>query len=279
MHVLNQIAAFVTQFVTPIYVLRAPLIAAITAFLFLSVPDQTLEIYRALALDRGKFAPQITMSVLTLVLASVAIWYLGRLLTLRWQQEQLSVHSVTGGLLRWMPRFIGALPLFGAAVGTVTAARRFSALTVPDNAQLQGTLDVIKAAGVEFTAAKSILYWAGGAYVGLGLLLILLTFLRSYGKHWKYEQPSPMLFGPYTRILFYVVTFGLVIAFSAMFVGDARTYGALATTLGAFTIFNLFVLCFAFFLSVLCNIYDRTHFPALSLLIVVATLSTAVRPQ
>ncbi len=277
MHYLNRIAAFVTQFVTPIYVLRAPLIAALTGFVFLSYPDQTLEIYRALALDRAEFAPQITLAFVTLTIACIAIWYLGRLLTLRWQQEQLAVHSVTGMLLRWLPRLIGALPLFGAALGLVAAARRFQPLEVPEwiDAQMPGTLDVIKSAGVEFEAARSLLFWAGGLCVGLGLLLILLTFLRSYGKHWKYETPSPMLFGPYTRILFYLVAFGLVIAFSALFVGDAREYGALATSLGAFTIFNLFLLCFTFFLCVLTNIYDRTHFPALSLIVVGALLSTA----
>jgi hypothetical protein len=277
MQVLNRIAAFVTQFVTPIYVLRAPLIAAITAYLFLSTPDQTLEIYRALALDRAKFAPQIGLSFATLTLASIVIWYLGRLLTLRWQQEQLSVNSVTGILLRWLPRVIGALPLFGAAVGLVAAARKFSTTSIPDwiDAQMPGTLEVIKSAAAEFDAARALLFWAAGIAAGLGLLLILLTFLRSFRKQWKYETPSPMLFGPYTRVLFYVIVFGLVITFSGLFAGEPREYGRLATSLGAFTIFNLFILCFAFFLCVLTNIYDRTHFPALSLIVVGALLSTA----
>jgi hypothetical protein len=277
MNVLNRIAAFVTQFVTPIYVLRAPIIAALAAVVFLTMPDQTLEIYRAMALDRMKFAPQIGLAFFTLVIASIIIWYLGRLLTLRWQQEQLSIESPTGIMLRWLPRIVGALPLFGAAIGMWTAAKRFAPLEIPTwiDAQMPGTLETINNVATEYTEARQLLFWAAGICTGLGLLLILLTFLRSYQKQWKYETPSPWLFGGWTRVVFYVVNFGLVIAFSALFVGEISEYGRIATTLGGFTIFNLFIICFTFFLCVLTNIYDRTHFPALSLLVGCAVLSTA----
>lgn len=277
MNALNRVATFVTQFVTPVYVVRAPLIAASAAVAFLTMPAQSLELYRALALDRVKFAPQILLAFLTLFIASLLLWQLGRILTLRWQPEQLPTPTITGFMLRWLPRLVGAMPLFGASYGAFRAADRFASFEIPEwiEAQMPGTLATIREADAAYTQANELLHVAAGIAAGLGVLLIAITFMRSAGKRWKYETPNVWLFGLPTRIIFYLLAGGLVAAFSAYFFGDPSKYGLLANYLGTFTIFNLFIICLAFFLSALTNIYDRSNVPALSLLIGLGLVSTA----
>ena len=277
MNGLNRVMAFITQFVTPIYVLRAPIIAVIFGSVLLALPGQVLEIMRALALDRAKFMPQILLAYATLFVAGVFIWYLGRSLTYRWQPEGVSENSVTGGLLRWLPRLIGATPLFAAAIGLWRAGELLTPIDLPPwvESVMPDLVPTIRAAADEFAFAHQLLVVGALIAVALGLLLMLLTFLRSYGKPDTHESPNAWVYGAPTRLFFYALTVALVAAFSAFFFGDATKYGLLANQLGTFAIFNLFLICFAFFLTVMTNIYDRTHFPALSLVVLVSLLSTA----
>lgn len=277
MSTLNRVASVVGEFVTPIYVVRAPLIAAGAAVAFLTLPGQTLELYRALALDRVKFAPQILLAFLTLFIASLLLWQLGRILTLRWQRDQLMSRSISGFMLRWLPRLIGSLPLFAAAIGMVRSADRFITFEIPEwiEAQMPGTISTIREADAAYAQANELLHVAAWIAAGLGVLLIAITFIRSAGRQWKYETPNPWLFGLPVRIIFYLLAAGLTLAFSAYFFGDPTKYGLLANYLGSFAIFNLFIICLAFFLSALTNIYDRSNVPALSLLITLGLVATA----
>ena len=277
MRFLNWIAGVLTPVVTPIYVLRAMLIAVALASIMLSVPDQTIEMYRSLALDRDARMPQIVLAFVTLTFAGALIWYIGRNLTLRWQQDALSASGTTGFLLRWLPRFLGAMPLFAAAIGLSKAAKALRPIDMPAwvEAQMPGIVETVQAAAAAHAATRERLWTAAATATVIGLLLILATYLRSYRKQWKYALPSPWLFGLPIRLFFYALTLGLVILFSATFLGSPGRYGIIADQLGAFAIFNLFVICLAFFLSFTTNLYDRTKFPALSLLIVIALLSTA----
>jgi len=83
MNAINRFMTFISQFVTPIYVLRAPIIAVLFCSTLLAFPDQALEIMRALALDRARYWPQIVLAFATLFAAGVFIWFLGRALTYR----------------------------------------------------------------------------------------------------------------------------------------------------------------------------------------------------
>ncbi len=277
MRFLNWISDVLTPVVTPIYVLRAMIIAVALASVMLAVPDQSIEMYRSLALDRDAKIPQIVLAFVTLTLTGGLIWYIGRNLTLRWQQDALSASGTTGVLLRWLPRLLGAMPLFAAAVGLAKAAKALRPIDVPAwvEAQMPSIVQTIQAAADAHTLTRERLWTAAGIAAGIGFLLILVTFLRSYRKHWKYALPSPWLFGLPIRLFFYALTLGLVILFSATFLGSPGRYGIIADQLGAFTIFNLFVICLAFFLSFTTNLYDRTRFPALSLIIAIGILSTA----
>lgn len=277
MEFLNWVANLLKHVVTPIYVLRAMIIAVVLASVMLAVPEQTIEMYRSLALDRDARMPQIVLAFITLTLASALIWYIGRNLTLRWQQDALLATDATGVMLRWLPRLLGATPLFAAAAGLWAAGRALRPIDMPTwvQAQMPSVAQTVVAAAEAHAQTRERLYTAAAMAAGIGLLLILATFLRSYRKHWKYALPNPWLFGLPIRLFFYALTFALVLLFSATFLGSPGRYGIIAEQLGAFTIFNLFVICLAFFLSFTTNLYDRTRFPALSLIVLVGLGATA----
>lgn len=277
MDLLKKIAGYITEFVTPIYVLRAPLTAAILAFIALSVPYQMYEIFRAMALDRADKWPEIILAFGTLFLAGLLLWYIGRNLTLLWQPEEVDKRTLQGELLRWLPRICGALPLFGSAVGLLQAARSLRAIETPPwlNAQTPEILVAIEAAKAAHESARQILHFGAGLAAFLGLVIIAFTVVRGFRKQWRFERPNAWLFSLPARIFFYVITVGFVLAFSFSFLGSPESYGRIADFLGTFTIFNLFLICFSFFLAALTNIYDRSQFPALSVLAVVAIGATA----
>ena len=277
MNVLNRVMTFITQFVTPIYVLRAPIIAVVFGSVLLALPDQALEIMRALALDRSRFWPQIVLAFATLFFAGAFIWYLGRALTFRWLPAEISQNNVTGFMSRWLPRVLGATPLLAAALGQWRAGELLTPITLTPwiESAMPDLVPTVRAAAEEFAFSQQLLLIGSLIALGLGALLILITFLRTYGRPERHLNPNPWVYGAPTRLFFFVFTTALVAAFSGYFLGDPTKYGLLANQLGTFAIFNLFLICFAFFLTVLTNIYDRTHFPAFSLVLIVAFLSTA----
>ena len=115
--ILSDAARIINQFVAPIHILRGSLIASVIAFIGLSVPAQTIEIYRALALDWQLMLPQIILASVTLIIACTVIWYIARNATLRWHSDNVQSQSIAGFFLRWLPRLLGALPLLGGGRG------------------------------------------------------------------------------------------------------------------------------------------------------------------
>lgn len=277
MTAINRIADTITEVVMPVYVLRAPLIVSAACAGMLAWPAQTLEIYRAIALDHVNKGPQILLAFVTLFLAGTLIWYLGRNLTLRWQKNELVQPTLSGVLLRWGPRILGALPLFGAATGLWQAGQNIKRIVVPDfvRAQMPASVGPLADASYGYDVAQKMLYYGAGIAAALGVVLILITFLRAYRMHWKYEQPNPWLFSLPVRLGFHALNLGLVIAFSAFFIGAPVNHGLLADSIGAFAIFNIFMICLVFFLCALTNLYDATRFPALSLIVICAIGATA----
>ncbi|MBI1384183.1 MAG: hypothetical protein GC150_04660 [Rhizobiales bacterium] len=274
---LDRLQDFFSQIATPFYVLRAPLIAALAAATFLAGPDQALEIYRALALDAGNQRSQIVLAITTLVLASVVIWYIARNLTLIWQQGSLVDHGLQTRLLRWMPRLIGAIPLAAAAVGMVRAAMDIPKIRVPASIeqQIPGLLDDILVAEASLNHAYGILTRGAWLMGGLAVALIVLTHLRSYHRLWVHEKPNPLLFSFGVRSVLTMFALVFSLALGAFYLFDPVSLSIVAGELGAFAIFNIFVLCFAFTLAFLTNIYDRTNVPVLSILGIVAIVSSA----
>ena len=276
---LDRLAVIVAQLITPLYVLRAPIFATSFFTAVVTVPDLVQEVFRVLAADYRQAWLQIALAFLSLVTFSVLVWYLGRLLTLRWQAEQLSRRSIRGFLLRWLPRLLAAVPLLAAAYGQWRASATLATFEIPPwfEAQMPTALPTFAAARSEYDLARQNLYAGAGLSALLGLLLIVGTSFD--GKVASVDKSGtlrgPWLFGWPVRVGVYGVTLILVAGFSTYFLSDPVHYGQIATTLGTLAIFNLFMMCFAFYLCVLTNIYDRTNIPALSLLVIAGAFFTA----
>ena len=267
----------ITKVVTPFYVLRAPLIAAAGGAVMLSMPSQAQEIYRALALGPGESRLQIILAFVTLGLAGTFIWYVGRNLTLQWRQATLASGGVESWLLRWMPRLIGCVPIIGAGIGLRRAAEGIPNLQLPDRIQqnIPGLLEEILAARTELQTAQSALLTGVAICAAMAVVLLVVTYVRSRKRQWKYERPNQVLFSLGVRSTFSLMALAMAGGLTAFFLVSPRHLSWFAGQVGALAIFNTFMICSAFFLGFLTNIYDRTRVPVLSGLAIVALLSSA----
>lgn len=274
MSVLDKIKSVFVHIATPFYVLRAPIIAAGVAAVMLSTPDQALEIYRAMALGLGDSAIQIALAFVTLALQGLLIWYIGRNLTLLWQQNEL---SAGGFLVKWLPRIVAIVPMVAAAIGLWRAAGGIPSITVPESIEekIPGLLDEVAAARSQMDEAFYVLQIGAAICIFMAIVLIVITYLRSLRKQWKYEKPNRLLFSLGARSFFSVVALALAGGLIAFFFVNPRELSAVAGDVGALAIFNVFVICLAFFLGVLTNFYDRTSVPVLSVIVIMALIATA----
>ncbi len=108
---------YLAQFFDACRVLRAPLLVSLFAFVALSLPPQTREVYRVLADDFPNQHWQVALGFVALLVASGFIWHCGRQATLIERQKMLERPDIEGALLRWMPRLLAALVPLGAALG------------------------------------------------------------------------------------------------------------------------------------------------------------------
>jgi hypothetical protein len=77
---------------------------ALFAFVVLSVPLQTREVYRVLADDFPNQRWQVAFGFIGLLVAAGFIWHCGRMATLVQRRHVLMQSSFEGTLLRWLPR-------------------------------------------------------------------------------------------------------------------------------------------------------------------------------
>ncbi len=274
---LSRASGFISQFVVPFSELRGPLVASVIAFIGLSFPAQTIEIYRALALDRQVFLPQISLAISSLLLSSIVIWYIARNFTLRWQAREMQSHTIAGLLLRWLPRILGALPLLGAGIGVLMAAKRIDTITIAPwfNAQMKDVYPHLDEASRTFSGAQVFLTTAGYSLCALAVLFVVLTYLRSRNKFNKYDNPNRFLFGralPLTTLFLVVCA---VIAFCIYYALEPNAASELAIQIGSLAIFNIFIVCLAFTLGYFTLIHHQTKFPVITVLVIVAFISTA----
>lgn len=108
----NQLKPFV-QF--SIY-LKVPLTIAVVSFVFFSQIDQTIEVYRAIALDTNII--QASFSTVFVFLLSVTVWFSARLLE-TWYQDNLPefYKPELKFLYKNAPRWLGITPLGSLAFG------------------------------------------------------------------------------------------------------------------------------------------------------------------
>ena len=104
-------------------VIRAPLFIALFTSVGLFLPEQTREVYRILAQPwRAYGSIQMVFAGLTLVLATLTPWIIGRHLTYLYARDLLRQDNVAGLLTRWLPRICGAMIPLGLALGLFIAA-------------------------------------------------------------------------------------------------------------------------------------------------------------
>lgn len=96
--------------------LKVPLTIAVVSFVFFSQIDQTIEVYRAIALDTNII--QASLSTFFVFLLSVTVWFSARLLE-KWYQDNLPefYKPELKFLYKNAPRWLGVTPLGSLAFG------------------------------------------------------------------------------------------------------------------------------------------------------------------
>jgi len=278
MHIVRRITgvaqlffSLVAQFFSACWIMRGPLTVAVLGFAMLSLPAQSREIYRGLASEvyahNWELAlAQIILGFVTLGVAGVFVWHCGRALTLLRRQEALPGRDFEGALLRWLPRLGGAAIPLGAALGLYWAV-----------GESQTTANLVQSLHTdhnwpEFASLLKLLEWTPrqlgiASLISLALAgaLVLAMVLRTYGKTWKYSQPSPWLLSRGAAIFSGLVALTCVLAFSF-------APPALAQTIGTVAVFNIFLVVLVVVLSNLLLIADKTGIPLFSILVAWAVL-------
>ena len=113
---IEKIGNFIENKIKPIFTtllyLRVPLTIALFSLLLFVFVDQTLDIYRSIALEND--IDKATISTLFVTILSILVWYSGRLLEYKKKtKNQL--------WLRRLPRLLGAVPLASLSLGIVRA--------------------------------------------------------------------------------------------------------------------------------------------------------------
>jgi hypothetical protein len=280
------------QFFDACFVLRAPLIVSLFAFVVLSVPPQTREVYRVLADDFPNQHWQVALGYLALLTAAGFIWYCGRQATIITLQakvaeldrlkelnqlheldplddldarnsfEKLKMPALEVKLLRWLPRVLGALVLLGAAMGLYTTIREAettaalvkSVAAKRDWPELHTVFQLIDASPGRL--------WVG-TFIALGLaaLVILVTYLRTYRG--AYKGRNMWLIGTTATICSLVIVCTCV----AMF---ALAPPVLAQSIGVVAIFGLFLAVLVVVLSNLLLLGETLHMPVIWILVAAA---------
>ncbi|HEX9881974.1 MAG TPA: hypothetical protein VGA65_05650 [Hyphomicrobium sp.] len=262
------------QFFDACFVLRAPLIVSLFAFVVLGLPPQTREVYRVLADDFPNQHWQVALGFVALLTAAGFIWYCGRQATLIALQAKLEErgdldefdesdkNEIPGfevQLLRWLPRVFAALVPLGAAMGlyttireaTTTAALVKSVAAKRDWPELHNVFQLIDASPARL--------WVG-TFIALGLavLVVLVTYLRTYGG--TYKGSNRWLISTTATICSLVIVCTCV----AMF---ALAPPLLAQSIGVVAIFGLFLAVLVVVLSNLLVLGDTLHMPVIWILV------------
>jgi hypothetical protein len=96
--------------------LRIPLTIAGVSYLFFSQIDQSVEVYRAIALNKD--ISQALLSTAFIFLLSLVIWYTARSLESCYKTP--SAQKLKGCYRSWIPRILGTIPLFGLGQGILS---------------------------------------------------------------------------------------------------------------------------------------------------------------
>lgn len=232
--------------------IRAPLLVAVLGLIALSVPPQTREIFRSLALDAGPNAAIIVLTTLTLLVTIVAIWALSFTLS-----NGVSAVPFARYLVSSVPAAL--LPL-GMALGIYRASNE---VKLVGTGQPIGTIDQsVQAAIDNINTLPMTLTIVALLCLVLALLVLLLPPILFVQKPVDIAFVDRLNFRAVSLPL-YAIGIAIWLAFAFGPLGAPRM-------LGSITIFLAFILLLAVCFSELSRLHDRRGFPALSGLAVLA---------
>jgi hypothetical protein len=235
--------------------IRAPLFVALTGFFVFSVPPQTREIFRSLALDARSQTEIIVVSSLALLVATLAIWALC---------FTLANDSADPFARRLASSTSAALLPLGMALGTYWAGMevKLVGLGQPAGAIEQGVQDAIASLN---TLPETLTVVAALCLVLTLVVLLLppLLFLRN--------RPTSELAD---RLSFRTLSLPLYGVGVAVWLGLAFEPLRAPRALGSISVFLFFIILLAVCISELSRFHQRHGIPAISMLLVFAlTLS------
>ena len=246
-------AAWVRDVLTAVRIMRMPLIIALVAAAILALPDQILEVYRALAekvvysqftektpqtwLGRLRFMAtdgEILFGAAGLLLMSLGIWRMARSIARR-LSDLVPWHSRTAAaIVTWAPRLLGALPLFAVAAALTSSmpAQTFTPQRLDELlTRLQQRMwiddayaihEMVKSAG----DCRLLLQYAAWASLGLAIALLVLPSLRTRRAA---AEPRSRSRSAIRLIAHILLVAGSVAAFMLYPVRLPQTIGVLAT--------------------------------------------------
>lgn len=125
-----QIKEFGTDFFEPflkvLVNLWVPAFTAVLSFIFFFLIPQTLEIYRVFALNPCQEVIRIICSFISIFILSLLIWYSGRNLLLKEDEKPDDSNSFLNRAKKWLPRFLGCLPIVALGLGLLKAKNGIS---------------------------------------------------------------------------------------------------------------------------------------------------------
>ncbi len=227
--------------------LRVGWIAALLAFLTLTLPPQVRDLYRTLAENRDW--TQIATTLALLLLAACLAYRVGRHRARVYRAGGAAETSVLGACLAWGPALCGALLLWAAATGIYFTVAELPEPTGID-LEIDRTLAMMSNTRRELTLAAA-------AIAGVGALFLLLPPLEALVRRRRAPRaPSDFAFGPVWQTVCYAVIVAMVgMAFFPRYSVPVSQW------LGSLAIFLLFLCVLVVVLSVLQSLSDRYGIP------------------
>jgi hypothetical protein len=279
---------------TTLHIVRAPLLVTVAAAAFYSVPQQTIEVYRAIAQDTiitqayGARYRELAVAVASVLLLASCIWYSASLLLARLRYSIVSGSPTAKAVLRAVPTVLMAAVLAGVIVGIVRAMT-----PTPDGAVSQAVapslfemLNPAEDYGGNAEAAYLVLEktvqrifrfsdrLAIGAWVllGLGLAVVAgaswVSLRRSFHVSYSPDDTRGFL-GLRTRVAVYGCIALSVVAFTALPL-------AVPIFLGPLGVVAIFFICLTLLSAQLSFLADRHGIPYLTLLLILACIIAVI---
>jgi hypothetical protein len=260
----------IAQAFRAVSIVRAPMLVAILTALALSLPDQTLEIYRVLAEDSEAEGLLHLLPLFLAFAATVfALWYFPWSL-IRIQTAQVDdLAPATRFLLRGLPGLCSAAVSLGLGVGLLRASSNASWQSIPDSVFLKlPELDELRQA-VE--ASQGTTFVAGAACLVISALIFFLAWYFGPTPDAKTEGANRRTLALFSFPVA-LIACGLV-ALQIWRIVESPV--ALPQKIGAMPIFLEFVILLAYFSSFLTARLDKFRIPALTTIFVLALVFSA----